>query len=100
LRQSAYIAHKEGLKNELTSIENLRYYQRLETGTNELALDDVLAQMGILKCADLLTQQLSFGQRQRLSFARLLIANFPLWILDEPFTGIDADRSELKLGYI
>jgi len=94
-RQSAYIAHKEGLKNELTSIENLRYYQRLETGTNELALDDVLAQMGILKCADLLAQQLSFGQRRRLSFARLLIADFPLWILDEPFTGIDAEGREL-----
>ncbi len=93
--QSAYIAHKEGLKNELTAIENLRHYQQLDTIRDECALDDVLAKMGILKCADLLAQQLSFGQRRRLSFARLLITTTPLWILDEPFTGIDTDGREL-----
>ena len=85
----AYIAHKEGLKNELTAIENLRYYQQLDARRDEVVLDRLLAKMGLLHCADLLAQNLSFGQRRRLSFARLLIANFPLWILDEPFTGID-----------
>jgi heme exporter protein A len=94
-RECAYIAHKEGLKNELTSIENLRYYQQLDSGADELALDDILEKMGILKCADLLAQQLSFGQRRRLSFARLLIADFSLWILDEPFTGIDTSGRDL-----
>jgi len=89
LAQSAYIAHKEGLKNELTAIENLRYYQQLDAKSDEAALDRLLAKMGILQCADLLAQNLSFGQRRRLSFARLLIADFSLWILDEPFTGID-----------
>ncbi|MFT6408288.1 MAG: heme exporter protein A [Arenicella sp.] len=91
----AYIAHKEGLKNELTAIENLRYYQHLDGGQDEIALDDILEQMSLLKCADLLAQQLSFGQRRRLSFARLLIADFALWILDEPFTGIDQSGREL-----
>ena len=93
--ECSYIAHKDGLKNELTAIENLRYYQNLDGPNNELALDDALARMGILKCADLLAQQLSFGQRRRLAFARLLITQFPLWILDEPFTGIDTNGREL-----
>lgn len=93
--ECAYIAHKEGLKSELTAIENLRYYQHLDGDKDELALDDTLEKMGILKCADLAVQQLSFGQRRRLSFARLLIAYFPLWILDEPFTGIDTAGREL-----
>ena len=93
--QSAYIAHKEGLKNELTAIENLRYYQHLDGGNDEVALDDILEKMGLLQSADLLAQQLSFGQRRRLSFARLLIADFSLWILDEPFTGIDKSGREL-----
>lgn len=93
--KSAYIAHKEGLKNELTAIENLRYYQYLDGGNDEVALDDILEKMGILQCADLLAQQLSFGQRRRLSFARLLLADFTLWILDEPFTGIDQSGREL-----
>ncbi len=95
LSECAYIAHKEGLKNELTAIENLRYYQQLDGINDELALDDTLAKLKILKCADLLAQQLSFGQRRRLSFARLLIAEFSLWVLDEPFTGIDTDGREL-----
>lgn len=93
--ECAYIAHKEGLKSELTAIENLRYYQQLDGRKNEIALDDALEQMGILRCADLAAQQLSFGQRRRLSFARLLMAHFPLWILDEPFTGIDTAGREL-----
>lgn len=91
----AYIGHKDGLKNELTAIENLRYYQALESHQSEDALDDALQQMGLLSRADLAAQKLSFGQRRRLAFARLLISDFPIWILDEPFTGIDASGREL-----
>jgi len=96
LNDSAFIAHKDALKNELSAVENLRFYQELnlqEPGTEnfekEDQLDDCLTKMQILRCADLLAQQLSFGQRRRLSFARLLLRTYKLWILDEPFTGID-----------
>lgn len=91
----AYIAHKDGLKNELTAIENLRYYQQLEGAKDEDALDEGLQKMGLLSRADLAAQKLSFGQRRRLAFARLLISAFPVWILDEPFTGIDTHGREL-----
>lgn len=94
-QKCAYIAHKDGLKNELTAIENLRYYQQLDGIADEDALDDALSEMGLLSRADLAAQKLSFGQRRRLAFARLLISEFPIWILDEPFTGIDADGREL-----
>lgn len=85
----AYVGHKDALKNELTAVENLRFYQRLNGQIDEDQIDHYLDRLGILSCADLLTQQLSFGQRRRLAFARLLIKHYPLWILDEPFTGID-----------
>lgn len=91
LSTSAYIAHKDGLKNELTAIENLRCYQQLSGVRDEEALDDSLNRLGILECADLFVQQLSFGQKRRLAFARLLLSPFKLWILDEPFTGIDVN---------
>ena len=86
---SAYIGHKDALKNELTAIENLRFHQQLVENINEQQLDDCLAQMQILQCADLSAQNLSFGQRRRLSFAKLLLHDYSLWLLDEPFTGID-----------
>lgn len=92
---SAYIGHKDGLKNELSAIENLRFSQRLEGLKDEQRLDHCLARLDILNCADRLAQNLSFGQRRRLSFSKLLLRSYSLWILDEPFTGIDAKGREL-----
>ncbi|GHA02383.1 cytochrome c biogenesis ATP-binding export protein CcmA [Arenicella chitinivorans] len=91
LCHSAFIGHSDALKGEFTAIENLRWYQRLDSQADETQLDDLLAKMGILHCADVPAAQLSFGQRRRLAFARLLLRPYNLWILDEPFTGIDAD---------
>jgi len=94
-QQCFYLAHKDALKNELTAIENLRIIQALEGTVDEDALDDALAKMQILSCADLPVQALSFGQRRRLAFAKLLIIDRELWILDEPFTGIDKNGKVL-----
>lgn len=88
--ETAFVGHKDGLKNELTAFENLAFQQRLEQTLDEDKLDDVLLKLKILKCADLAAQVLSFGQRRRLAFAKLILVYKPLWILDEPFTGIDA----------
>jgi len=93
--ESAYIGHKDGLKNELTAFENLAFNQRLDGKADEDRLDDCLAQLKILHCADLPAQVLSFGQRRRLAFAKLLLTPKTLWILDEPFTGIDIEGRKL-----
>lgn len=93
--QCAYIGHKDGIKDELTAFENLRFYHQLENHNDEELVDDQLAKMGILECADLTANKLSFGQRRRLAFAKLLLGQFKLWVLDEPFTGIDHQGREL-----
>ena len=104
LKECTYIGHKDGLKNELTPVENLNFYQKLNSDTklkrldSDELIDDTLANMGILECADLGVGKLSFGQRRRLAFARLLITDFKLWVLDEPFTGVDAQGRELIEG--
>ncbi|MFT7525069.1 MAG: heme exporter protein A [Arenicella sp.] len=98
LQQSAFLGHKDGIKNQLTALENLSFYQRLEGIINDDLVDQHLAQMGILDCADLSANKLSFGQRRRLAFARLLMPLFKLWILDEPFTGIDVQGRVLIEG--
>lgn len=94
-RCSAYIGHADGLKNELTAAENLHFYHQLEGCVSEDMVDQHLADMEILQCADLTASNLSFGQRRRLAFARLLLPRFKLWILDEPFTGIDRQGRQL-----
>lgn len=95
LEQLAYIGHLDGLKNELTAAENLSAHQKLNGVFSESRVDQGLAQMGILECADLTANKLSFGQRRRLAFARLLGTDYGLWVLDEPFTGIDAAGRQL-----
>lgn len=90
-----YLGHKDALKNELTAIENLRFYQQLSARHNEQELDNCLYKMGILHRADVSAQNLSFGQRRRLGFARLLIQPANVWVLDEPFTGIDQAGRQL-----
>ncbi len=47
-----------------------------------------------------LTQNLSTGQRKRLSFAKLLADNNPIWILDEPLAGLDANGRALIAHYL
>lgn len=91
----AYLGHSDAIKNELTAAENLSYQQRSVCKKNDAKIDQTLNDMGILHCADLTANKLSFGQRRRLAFARLLLKDYALWILDEPFTGVDASGRNL-----
>lgn len=95
-----YIGHKDGLKNQLTAFENIAFYQQLHasqanTIISEEQLDKCLHKLNILHCADRAVYKLSFGQRRRLAFARLLVSDKKLWVLDEPFTGIDVQGKKL-----
>ncbi len=90
-----YIGHRDGLKGSLTVIENLQFYQQMHTSLNIDSIEKTLHQLGILHVAELPASRLSFGQRRRLAFARLLVAPLTLWLLDEPFTGIDVSGREL-----
>jgi len=60
----------------------------------------VLKVVGLEKKAGNLLGTLSYGQLQRLLFARLMLQDQPLVILDEPFASIDARTKELLLTLI
>jgi len=85
-----YIGHAHGVKGELTPLENLRVSQSMAARNNTLSLDDALETVGLFGFEDVPSRTLSAGQRRRVALARLLINPVPLWILDEPFTAIDA----------
>lgn len=89
-REMAYIGHANGIKEELTPLENLR----LAAALNGRALDEdaataALQRVGLSRCLDLPARVLSFGQRRRVALAGLITAGALLWILDEPLTGLD-----------
>lgn len=55
-----------------------------ETGT-------AMAAMGLTALAGIPVRMLSTGQRKRAVLARVLASGVPLWLLDEPSNGLDAD---------
>lgn len=83
-----YVGHLDGIKKELTVLENLKVSLALaQAGAYSIA--ESLARVQLLGYDDALVQTLSAGQKRRLSLARLLISKKLLWILDEPFTSLD-----------
>ncbi|HMG48088.1 MAG TPA: heme ABC exporter ATP-binding protein CcmA [Allosphingosinicella sp.] len=50
-----------------------------------------MAAMGLDPLAEVPVRMLSAGQRRRAALARVVASGAPLWLLDEPANGLDAD---------
>ncbi len=89
-RDVTYLGHLNGIKHELTGIENLRVGATLDGDqVDDEAIWDALRQIGLAGFEDLPTMVLSQGQKKRVALARLLLTGARLWILDEPFVALD-----------
>jgi len=91
-RQLLYVGHTNAVKDDLTAIENLAVSCTLAgilvSGDQVRA---ALHRLGLAGCEKLPVRVLSQGQRRRLALARLALGeSVPLWVLDEPFTALDA----------
>lgn len=96
-----YFGHLNGIKGELTGIENLRVSAVLAGDqVDDAHLWSALGRMGLAGFEDLPTKVLSQGQKKRVALARLLVSKAPLWILDEPFTALDLDAVDLLQALI
>jgi heme exporter protein A len=91
----AYASHEPALKADLTVLENLRFAVGLKRSTNEAEIRSALERLGVAGCAELPARVLSAGQRRRVSMARVALVRASLWLLDEPFTNLDARGSEV-----
>jgi heme exporter protein A len=89
-QQLAYLAHVNGLKSDLTALENLHYGVAVRRAVSTDELRDTLQQLQIAACADLPVRALSAGQKRRVALARVMLTRAALWILDEPITNLDA----------
>ncbi len=94
--QVHYVGHADALKGLLTASENLQFLgPMLDAGHGGMAVDAALAEFGLSHIADLPAAYLSAGQKRRVTLARLLVVRRPLWLLDEPFTALDAASQAL-----
>lgn len=85
-----YLGHRNGIKEELTSLENLRVACGLSGSkiTREQA-GEALSRTGLAGKEDLPARFLSEGQRRRAALARLVTSDATLWVLDEVLASLD-----------
>ena len=93
-RHMVYVGHLDGIKRELTALENLRVLQTL-SGKGRLTIEEALDAVRLGGFEDIPVHYLSAGQKRRAALARLLVTDARLWVLDEPFTSLDVHGIEL-----
>jgi len=87
--QLGYMAHPSLLYDEMTGMENLRYFARLYDVTNEDRCADVIRAVKLDPSLTRPVGQYSQGMRQRMSLARALLNDPKILLLDEPFSNVD-----------
>ncbi len=86
------VAHETWLYPHLSLRENLMFAARM-CGVRQAAnrTNQLLDAVGLGPSASSLPRQLSQGMRQRVTVARALVHQPKILLLDEPFTGLDAE---------
>ena len=88
----AYSGHADGLKGQMTVLENLAFWASIYRGPSpDVALDAY----DLHALADRPAANLSAGQKRRLGLARMQVSGCALWVMDEPTVSLDADNVAL-----
>ena len=89
------LGHRTGLYPDLTVSENLKFWASAY-GANDIEVDKAMEFFGLNdRLGSVQVQNLSEGQRRRTSLALLLIKRPSIWLLDEPYSGLDSNGREL-----
>jgi ABC-type multidrug transport system ATPase subunit len=88
-----YMAHAPLLYDELTAMENLRFFGGLYGVTADAPLQDAIRRVGLDPDLPRRVGQYSQGMRQRLSLARAIFHSPELLLLDEPFSNVDPESA-------
>lgn len=99
-RALAYVGHSNGIQGELTLRENLRVAACLSGRAATEDADRTLDGVALSSYRAFPAKILSQGQQRRLALARLAVARKALWILDEPFSALDARSTEVMTGLL
>ena len=93
--QLTYIGHLNGIKDDLTPLENLTSSMLLAgEPCSHNGAKEALEAIGLKRPIHRLPSKvLSQGQKRRVALARLWLSTRPLWLLDEPFTSLDTSAT-------
>ena len=96
-----YLGHELMLYEDLTGIENVRFFAELWGRSMESKeLDAVMDQVGLGPAGLRVVRTYSRGMKQRLAVSKLITSNSRVWLMDEPSTGLDARGRKWLYGVI
>jgi len=98
-REYGYMAHPSLLYDEMSGMENLRYFAQLYGIADDARCSASISAVGLDPALERPVGQYSQGMRQRMSLARALLHDPKILFLDEPFSNVDihSAREMVKL---
>lgn len=90
----AWLGHQNPLKEDQTALENLTMLGHIRP-RNQISMIEALKTVNLGHVKHKFVKTFSAGMKRRLSLASLLIAETPLWILDEPQAALDKEGINL-----
>jgi heme exporter protein A len=94
-RHIGFLSHNTYLYKDLNPVENLRFFGRLY-GTSHLEdrIQELLERVGLHHRKVDPVRSFSRGLHQRLGLARVMLHDPSVILLDEPYTGLDANAAD------
>ncbi|MGA8429135.1 MAG: heme ABC exporter ATP-binding protein CcmA [Candidatus Sulfotelmatobacter sp.] len=99
-RVIGYMAHPSLLYDEMTGMENLRYFARLYGIVSDQVCEKAIRSVGLDPALTRTVGQYSQGMRQRMSLARALLHDPQVLLLDEPFSNVDQHSAREMAGLL
>jgi ABC-type multidrug transport system ATPase subunit len=98
--QIGYMAHPSLLYDEMSGMENLRYFARLYEIEDDALCARWIKAVGLDPELERPVGQYSQGMRQRMSLARALLNDPKILLLDEPFSNVDIRSAREMVGLL
>jgi ABC-type multidrug transport system ATPase subunit len=95
-----YMAHPSLLYDEMSGMENLRYFARLYGISSDARCAEVIRAVKLDPSLERPVGQYSQGMRQRMSLARALLHDPKILLLDEPFSNVDLRSAKEMVGLL
>ena len=99
-REIGYMAHPSLLYDEMSGMENLRYFGRLYGIVGDARCEEVIRSVGLDPELTRPVGQYSQGMRQRMSLARAILHDPRVLLLDEPFSNVDVHSARAMVGLL
>jgi heme exporter protein A len=93
-----YIGHEDSFKSDLTILENLLFYTRINE--SELLIASAVRYFKLDNFIDIKLHKLSAGMRKKVALAKLLCCPATIWLLDEPTINLDKESRELLFNLV